>query len=356
MAKRASAAKATASIEVAGGSPSRTTRARPVVRLVRNAQPRGTDAAGQAPASVFISYSRLDERVCDQIVRELKERGHAVWLDREAIHGGDVWRANIEKGIKKAEVFVILLSPNVSENPDYTQEELAFARQHHKKIIAVQLKPQKTLPEGFDLILSGRQYIDMTDFDRGMQKLFEALGGSAVVEPAEPVSLWDRALRKAQRVRAAVVNSDLGPAALKLGVAALAGAGAVAVAVMTINDEKRKAALRAYRASVDKILSECVLQLSLTEDMTPEDYAREFRPRARRLLGRLEATPVPTDDLRAHHAELTRNLESAVDEFDEAVAKLERGDVGPARRAVARFVAAFSETLKSYAAWLDSQK
>ena len=244
----------------------------------------------------------------------------------------------------------------MAENPDYPQEELAFARQLRKKIIAVRLKPQKELPEGFDLILGGRQQIDMSDFDRGMDKLFEALGGSAAVEPDQPLSLWDRARRKAQRVRAAMANSDLGPAALKLGAAALAGAGAVAVAVMTINDEKRKAALRAYRASVDKILSDCILQLSLTEDMTPEDYAREFRPRARRLLGRLEATPAPTDEVRAHHAELVQNLEGAVGEFDEAFAKLERGDVGPAKRAVARFAAAFAETLKSYAAWLESQQ
>lgn len=350
MAKRANAAKA-AVMAVPDSSPKRAAR----LRLVPDEQPREAEPSGGTGANVFVSYSRLDQFVCDEIVRELKTRGHSVWLDREAIHGGDMWRADIEKGIKNADVFVILLSPNVSENPDYPREELAFARHHKKKIIAVRLKPQKQLPEGFDLILGSRQQIEMTDFDRGMEKLFDALGTSAPVEPERPVSLWDRALRKAQRVRVSIANSDLGPAALKLGAAALAGAGAVAVAVMTINDEKRKAALRAYRASVDKIVADCILQLSLTDDMSPEAYAHEFRPRARRLLGRLEATPAPTDELRARHAELLQNLEGAVGEFDEAYTKLERGDVGSAKRAMARFAAAFSDTLKSYVAWLESQ-
>jgi hypothetical protein len=81
MAKRASAAK-----EMSAGRPASP---RPVVSLVRHGQPHVGGQGGPAAASVFISYSRLDQAVCDQIVRELKERGHAVWLDREAIHGGD---------------------------------------------------------------------------------------------------------------------------------------------------------------------------------------------------------------------------------------------------------------------------
>lgn len=356
MAKRLTAAKATSSVEVVERSLRRTTSNRPPVSLVRAECLRLDGEGGRAAASVFMSYSRHDQVVCDQIARELKERGHEVWVDGEAIHGGDAWRAEIEKGIKKCDVFVILLSPNVVRNPEYTGEELGFARKHCKKIVAVKLKAQLELPDGWGLTLSGRQHIEMTDFDRGIRRLFEALGEPAAVEPAQPTSLWDRTLRKVQRARAVVANSDFGPAALKLGAAALAGAAAVAVAVATISEEKRKGALRVYRASVEKILGDCWLQLKLTEDMTPEEYAREFRPRFRRLLGQLEATPAPTDDLRGHHAELVANLERAVNDFDDAVAKIERGDGSSARRAVTRSAAAFSETLKSYTSWLDGLK
>jgi hypothetical protein len=350
MAKRASAVKAigaTTRVE-------RHAQARPALSLVRPADQLRASDDGSRVASVFVSYSRLDQIVCDQIVRELKDRGHAVWLDREAIHGGDVWRASIEKGIKAADVFVILLSPGIFASPDYTREELEFARKQRKTIVALWLKPPQPLPEGFELILSGRQFIELTDFERGMGQLFEALGDPGSAEPVAPTSFWGLAVRKIQRARAVVANSDLGPAALKLGAAALAGAAAVAVAVATVNEEKRKAALRAYRASVEKILEGCILQLTLTEDMTPEDYAREFRPRFRRLLGQLEATPAPTDEVAGRHAAFVADLEGAVDDYDEAVAKLELGDVGSARRAMARFVAAFSKTLKSYTTWLDS--
>jgi hypothetical protein len=319
-------------------------------------QPSVTADDGSPAARVFISYSRLDQLVCDQIVRELKARGHGVWLDREAIHGGDVWRANIEKGIKDADVFVILLSPNVSRNPDYTQEELGFARKNRKRIIALQLRANTELPEGFDLILSGRQYIEMTDFEAGMQKLFAALGDAAAIPAAEPASLWDRALRKAQRVRAVVANSDLGPTALKLGAAAVAGAAAVVVAVATVNEQQRKQALQKYGESVENIILGWTAELGRTADMTTEAYVREFRPRAQRLLGQLEATPAPTEELKRRHSTLVAHLQQSMYEYDEAVNGLERGDVALAKRAVARLVSAITDTLQSYRRLLDGSK
>jgi hypothetical protein len=348
MAKKASAVKA-ASIE-------RPAPARPPIALVPARRPKPVAESTGRAASVFVSYSRVDQLVCDQVVRELKERGHAVWRDREAIHGGQVWRASIERGIRAADVFVILLSPGLLENPDHTREELEFARKHHKTIVAVWLRSPQPLPDGFDLILGGREFIELDDFDRGMQELFEALGGSAPAEPAAPASFWDRAVRKVQRVRAVVANSDLGPTALKLGAAALASAAAVVVTVATINEDRRRKALRDYRAAVEGILEDCVRELKLTETMTAERYARESRPRVRFLLGRLDATPAPGEEVAARHAAFVKDLAHAVDEYDQAVAELEHGDVEAARRAVARFAVMFSRTLKSHTAWLDSQR
>jgi hypothetical protein len=273
-----------------------------------------------------------------------------VWLDRKAIRGGNVWRADIEDGIRNADVFVILLSPHLSE---YTRSELEFAQKSRKKIIALRLKPQKELPPGYELVLSGRQHIEMTDFDAGIERLLEALGEPAAKAATEPGGLWTRALRKAQRVRAAVANSDVGPKALKLGAAALAGAAAVVATVATINEEKRRAALNKYRDAVEKILLRCNEELALTSGMTADDYIREFRPRVQRLLGQLEATPAPTEELNQRHQGLLANLQRTVDEYDHAVTKIEHGDVGAFRRAVSRVVAAFAETLHSYKILLD---
>jgi hypothetical protein len=297
---------------------------------------------------IFISYSRHDQSVCDEIARALEERGHQIWLDRKAIRGGDVWRANIEKGIKEADTFVILLSPNIS---DYIQGELELAHTNHKKIIALRLKPKKRLPEGYDLILSGRHYIEMTDFDDGIRQLFQALGDPPGNQSTASTSLWSRAIRKAQRVRAAVANSDLGPKALKLGAAALAGAAAVVATVATINEEKRKQALQNYRDSIEKILNRCGNELVLTSDMTVEDYVQEFRPRVHNLLGQLQATFPPTDELKGYHADLVMNLEHTLAEYDHAVT---RTDPGSVRRAVERVVAALWETLQSHKKLLHS--
>jgi TIR domain len=301
-------------------------------------------------AMIFVSYSRHDQAVCDEVVRALEERGHRVWLDRKAIRGGDVWRADIEDGIKNADVFIILLSPNLS---DYTRSELEFAEKSRKKIIALRLKPQKELPPGYELVLSGRQHIEMADFNAGIERLLEALGNQGPKEPAQPAGLWTQALRKAQRVRAVVANSEMGPKALKLGAAALAGAAAVVATVATINEEKRRAALNKYRGAVEKILLRCNEELALTAGMTADDYIREFRPRVQRLLGQLEATAPPTEELNQRHQRLLANLQRTVDEYDHAVTKIEHGDVGAFRRAVSRVVAAFSETLHAYKVLLD---
>jgi hypothetical protein len=300
---------------------------------------------------IFISYSRHDQAVCDEIVRALEERGHEVWLDRRAIRGGDVWRANIEKGIKKADAFIILLSPKLSE---YTRGELEFAQKNGKKIIAMQLKPQLELPEGYELVLSGRQQIQMADFETGIQQLFEALGDSGAAQTAAPTSVWGRALRKVQRVRAMVSNSDLGPAALKIGAATLAGAAAVMAVAAKINEEKRRDALQKYHDLVENILLRCTKELELTAEMTTEDYLREFRPRMQRLLGQLEAMAAPNDELTQHHAQLLANLQRTIDEYDQAVTRIEHGDIMSYRRAVTRVVAAFSETVQSYKKLLAS--
>jgi len=79
---------------------------------------------------IFLSYSRRDKVQCDEIARALQEKGFNVWRDTKDIRGGNRWRAEIEKGIKDSDIFVILLSPNLSE---YAQEELEFAHKNRRK-------------------------------------------------------------------------------------------------------------------------------------------------------------------------------------------------------------------------------
>lgn len=300
---------------------------------------------------IFVSYSRRDKTLCDEIVRALEDKGFQVWQDIKKIRGGDKWRADVEKGISGSDIFIILLSPNRSDN---AQKELDLADKYKKKIIGIRLKPQRKLPEGYDIILSGSHQIDMADgFATGLERLFEALGPAEPDQPTGPSGLWQRTIRKAQRLRAVVVNSNLGPAVLKYGAVAIAGAASVAVAVAKTNQQQRTMALQRYRDAVGKILREYMHELTLTGEMNPRDYLREFRPRVRQLLGRLEGMEVPTEALKEKHRELSNNLERTVEEYDEAFEKLEEGDVESCRRAVQRFTQALGGTLQNYLNLLD---
>lgn len=304
---------------------------------------------------IFVSYSRYDKTPCDEIVRALQDKGFKVWQDTENLRGGDKYRAKIETAILGSDVFIILLSKRPS---DFAQKELEFADKNKKRIIGIRLKPDLKLPEGYDMILGGSHQIDLADgFDSGLERLFEALeealGAAESEQPPGPRSLWQRTVRKAQRFRAVVANSNLGPAVLKYGGAIIAGAAAVAVAVAKNNEQQRSISLQRYRDTVSRILKQYMNELALTGEMTPGDYLREFRPRVRQLLGRLEGMEVPTEAFKEKHRKLSENLQRTIEEYDDAFEKLGEGDAESCRRAVQRFTEALGGTLQNYLTLLD---
>jgi TIR domain len=301
---------------------------------------------------IFLSYSRRDKVQCDEIARALQEKGFNVWRDTKDIRGGNRWRAEIEKGIKDSDIFVILLSPNLSE---YAQEELEFAHKNQKKIIGVWLKQRVELPEGYEIVLGGRQQITeiANDFAAGLEKLFEALGRPDSDQPAGPKSLWQKALRKAQRYRALAANSDLGPKALKAGAYALAGAVAVAVAVAKASEKQQTEALRQYRDSVDKILKQYIRELGRSADMSPDDYLKEFRPRVRELLGILQGKEVPVERLKQSHLNFVAKLKQTIQAYDDVFMRLADGDNYSCRREIQRFVEHLAEMLEDHTKLLD---
>ena len=89
-------------------------------------------------SQVFISYSRRDERDVSLLARKLEDAGHKIWLDRSAIQGGAKWQEEIVRGIERANVFMIVLSPQsvASEN---VERELGLAHVTRKRILPVML-------------------------------------------------------------------------------------------------------------------------------------------------------------------------------------------------------------------------
>lgn len=106
---------------------------------------------------VFISYAHEDSPLVDIIQSHLDAAGYAVWIDRESISGGELWRTRIVEAIENSDVFLLMLSPN-SVKSKHVLQELNIADGESKPILPVLIKATK-IPREMKLQLSGLQAI-----------------------------------------------------------------------------------------------------------------------------------------------------------------------------------------------------
>ena len=320
---------------------------------------------------VFISYSRRDQKITDEVFRELAARGHQVWLDTASIPGGADWRASIEKGIIDSDVFIMLLSPFVVERPDYAREELDCARHYDKPIIPVYLSPVAGLPKGFTLTLSGRQRIELyPSFSVGIERLLGELDDGQQPEESDSrrrleVRGWAtdnvaRVRTGVHKLRREAKQRELGKKALKFGGMIMVGAAAAASASAKSRSNAQReaetnqaldaqAGLVAYRRKINESIEHCASELGrLVVSPHPEDtYEREFRPKFSFVLGQLDATEPPTQQISAHRR-LVESLTDTLAHLDSAMRELKMGDDASARRALERMAEQFVKTLQQY--------
>ena len=67
---------------------------------------------------VFISYSRRDLDIVNRLVERMQRAGINIWIDREEIKAGKLWRTQIVQAIDTCDAFVLMLSSSAaaSEN------------------------------------------------------------------------------------------------------------------------------------------------------------------------------------------------------------------------------------------------
>lgn len=131
---------------------------------------------------IFVSYSRRDAAVVDELRGRLEAAGYDVWIDREDIQGGDQWRRAIVNAVEQCDTFIIILSSS-SAGSDNVRIELDLAKDAKKRIIPL-LVGQTLIPPEMKYQLAGLQFIDMSvDFETGLAQLLRALGGGAVPQP-----------------------------------------------------------------------------------------------------------------------------------------------------------------------------
>ena len=123
---------------------------------------------------VFISYSSQDTDLVNRLLRLLNDAGFEVWIDREGIAGGAMWRKQIVEAIDGADVVLLVLSPH-SVNSDNVRKELDIAEEAKKSLLPVEIQ-RVTVPKAMAYQLAGVQRIDLvTNFDSGAKRLVEAL-------------------------------------------------------------------------------------------------------------------------------------------------------------------------------------
>lgn len=124
---------------------------------------------------VFISYSSDDRGKVEKLVKNLKrEKKIEVWIDTEKILPGDDIVEKMKEGIRKADKFLICLSPSFNSRPptSWVKKELKMAILRESQdskgiIIPVRIKKGGEIPEE----IGTRAYADLSTRKRWKKNL-----------------------------------------------------------------------------------------------------------------------------------------------------------------------------------------
>lgn len=125
---------------------------------------------------VFISYAYLDYKdargrevdgnIISRLTRAFDEAAITYWIDRQGLSGGDRFSVVIAEQIKNAKVF-LFVSTKLSNQSEWTHNEVALARQLGKKIIPFRADDTFTAIFTYlccrDLHLSPEELLDRAD-------------------------------------------------------------------------------------------------------------------------------------------------------------------------------------------------
>jgi len=135
-------------------------------------------------SQIFVSYSRRDGEAVRRLVEAVEQDGHHVFFD-EDVSGGQQRRETIVTAIRKADVFMVVLSP-VSIASHHVRSELDIAEGEKKPIVPVVIE-QAAIPAKMVGQLAGLQSIDLApDARAGYRSVKEALRGAQTSFASRP--------------------------------------------------------------------------------------------------------------------------------------------------------------------------
>jgi TPR repeat protein len=110
----------------------------------------------------FVSYSRADSSVVDQLVAQIEKFGYAVWMDRKD-QSAQRYAASIVGAIRKAHLVALMCSQH-SVASDQVLREVYVAGDYKKPFVVFQLD-STDLPDDFLYFLSGYPRIRAADLN-----------------------------------------------------------------------------------------------------------------------------------------------------------------------------------------------
>ncbi|MBE0670822.1 MAG: TIR domain-containing protein [Anaerolineales bacterium] len=125
---------------------------------------------------IFISYSRKDLAIAEKIINALAKDDLEPWIDWKSIPKGETFEREIQQGIEKAEIFLLLVSPD-SVQSDWCNKEIAHAVKNGKRILPVVIRD--TDLEDIHPEISKRNWIfcreELDDFDKAIGETHKAI-------------------------------------------------------------------------------------------------------------------------------------------------------------------------------------
>lgn len=139
-----------------------------------------TKAKPRDPKQIFISYSREDAApLASRIAKDLRDKGHPVWIAPESIAPGEKWGKAIERGLQESGIFILLLTPKAVDSFWVNKEMDAAIRLHGRgQMRVLPLDVEACTPP---LFWEEYQFISFRDgYKKGRAQLWGALAGQPV--------------------------------------------------------------------------------------------------------------------------------------------------------------------------------
>lgn len=117
----------------------------------------------QTKYDVFISYSRKDAIIVEQICSLFKQNDISYWIDKQAIYAGGEFLGDIAQAIRECKI-TLFISSSHSNNSIYTAKEVAMAFNEGKYIIPYKIDTS-TFNKNLELVLCDLNWVEAFPFD-----------------------------------------------------------------------------------------------------------------------------------------------------------------------------------------------